>query len=125
MQSKPGLEVNIAGEWHPVPAGEPVVMVGDMLHILSNDGLAAHEHRVVDAPAGEDGRIPRRVSLVVFVDMDKDQRVEPCVQPGDAPRFESGHKAGDIKQDRYGGRTTIDDYRVTSPAPRELPRMHA
>merc|ERR1711920_1953 len=93
-----------------LPGDLVVVNFGTLGQILSNDSIQAPLHRVVDAPP-KGGVVPRRSSVVVFVDADPEVELQPYVPPGHSSRFQSGILAGDFKMKLYKGIVTIDDVR--------------
>ncbi|CAE8682394.1 unnamed protein product [Polarella glacialis] len=74
-------------KWVSAPGGEVTALHGIMVQIMSNDKLAATEHRVVDAPA-VNGLVPGRTCIAVFVDPDPDTNISPRVPPGTISRYQ-------------------------------------
>jgi hypothetical protein len=101
---EPGLQFFVDGEWHdvgPIPAGSALLLFGWCTQIRSNGRIPAALHRVVDggqAVDGEDGVIPRRSSLVLFVaPKDAGTPLEPVVFEGEERKYISGIKVGMLR----------------------------
>ena len=73
------------GVWRPVEvaAGSAVLVFGWCANVRSNDRVPAALHRVVDAAAGPDGVVPRRLSAVFFLAPAPDTVLEPKLLPGE------------------------------------------
>ncbi|KAI9033485.1 hypothetical protein DFJ74DRAFT_193671 [Hyaloraphidium curvatum] len=84
-----GLEVNVAGEWVPVPAGRTVLLFGICAGWRSNDRVLPAEHRVVSGEAAQ-GTEARRLSAVLFVGLESSAPLVPAVLPGETRRWVDG-----------------------------------
>ena len=71
--------------WRPVEvaAGSEVLVFGWCANVRSNDRVPAALHRVVDAAAGPDGVVPRRLSAVFFLAPAPNTVLEPKLVPGE------------------------------------------
>jgi len=92
-----GLQVKVGSQWQDLrdPA---LVMTGSVGEILSNQRLRAVLHRVVDVDVGPGRLVPARVSIAVFVDADDGKPLNPHLQQGEQPLFQSGLTKSELKQ---------------------------
>jgi len=85
-----GLEVQVDGQWHPVPPtpGTFVVNIGDLMARWTNDRWISTLHRVQTPPTTDYGR--RRISLPFFCQPNYDTVVEclpTCRDSGATARY--------------------------------------
>jgi isopenicillin N synthase-like dioxygenase len=101
--NKPGLEICIDDEWHPVetPQSTVVCNVGDMLERFTNHRLPSVIHRV-NTPS-DVSKNSSRFSIPFFLHPNPDwfiQTLESCVDDGHPNQYSEGIMADDFLQQR-------------------------